>query len=160
MSTPFVFPEPPWPDAGVEIGSDMSCYLRNVSLEMPDGSFYAGSIFDFREDMGMVSGRQLLAEALARRVITRRGSLLFDPNYGFDVTRYLNDDIDARELGVIASGMDTEFLKDERALSATTTAVLAADILITTSVIQDSKGPFKLVLAISEVTVTILQVQP
>lgn len=159
MTTPFVFPEPPWPVvSGVDHGSCLSLFLRSVSLPMPDGSTRTTTIFDLAADSAMVSGRQCLAEALARRLVTARGTLISNPDYGTDVTAYVNDDIDARTLAKIASEVDGEMLKDERVVHSATTAAFLGGVLVLSVNITDGLGPFKLVLSVSDVTVSILQV--
>jgi hypothetical protein len=108
-----------------------------------------------------VTGRTCLVQALARRLITARGTLIDDPNYGFDLNQFLNDDLDAADVARIGSGIDAEFLKDERVLSSTTTAVLnVGGALVVTAQIQDQQGPFKLVLSVGSVSATILSITP
>ncbi len=157
--TALVFPDPPWPVvAGVEHGSCLSCFLRPVSLPMPDGSTYSATIFDLASDSSMVSGRQCLAEALARRLVTTRGTLIDDPEYGFDLRDFVNDDVDARGMALIGSGVDAEMLKDERVIHSATAVSFLAGILIVAITITDGRGPFKLVLSVSQLTVSVLQV--
>lgn len=153
----FVHPDPPWPVvAGVSYGRDLSCFLRNVSLPMPDGSTFVTVTFDLSTDMAEVDGRQGLAEALARRLVTTRGTLLDDPDYGFDVRQYLNDDLAPRDLALIASGCEQEMLKDERVLRASATATLLNGVLLISISVIDAKGPFKLTLSAADVTIAIL----
>jgi len=154
--SPRVFPDPPWPVVpGVNYGRDLSCFLRPVSLTGPT---YNATVFDLSTDMSEVDGRQGLSEALARRLVTKRGTLIDDPNYGFDVREFVNDDLDARELARIAASVDGEMLKDERVLRSSTTATLVGGALILVVNITDSRGPFRLVFSVSQASVSILQV--
>ncbi len=153
-----IFPTPPWPSTGVDYGSSLSCYLRPVSLPMPDGSTYTATIFDFASDSAMVTGRQGLAEAIARRLVTTRGTLIDDPDYGFDVRDFVNDDIDARGLALIGAGVEAECLKDERVVHAVAAMSFLAGVLVIAVSLIDTVGPFRLVLSVSDVTVSILQV--
>lgn len=106
----------------------------------------------------MVTGRDVLSQALVRRITTPRGRLLSNPNYGYDVTGEINDDLSTQEVGQIASNMDAEFMKDERVVSSSTSATLTSDgVLTTTTTITDGAGPFPLVLQISAVGISILQ---
>lgn len=115
-------------------------------------------VFDMDPMGAMVTGRDLLSQALVRRITTPRGRLLSNPNYGYDVTSEINDDLSTQEVSTIASNMDQEFLKDERVVSSSTTATLDADGVMTTiTTIQDGQGPFSLTLQISAVNVSILQ---
>lgn len=118
-------------------------------------------VTDLDPGMVEVTGRTCLVQALARRLITARGTLIDDPNYGFDLNQFLNDDLDAADVARIGSGIDAEFLKDERVLSSTTTAVLnVGGALVVTAQIQDQQGPFKLVLSVGSVSATILSITP
>jgi hypothetical protein len=113
---------------------------------------------DLEDSMLEVDGWRALGEALARRLITPRGGLLDDENYGFDVTDYLNDDlIGAGDIAKIAAGIDAEFAKDERILRSKTTITYLAGVITAASSITTLEGPFALVLGISDVTVSILR---
>ncbi len=111
-------------------------------------------------DPGMleVDGVTCLSQALFRRIITPRGTLIDDPNYGFDVTQYLNDDLAQSDLARIASQIDAEFLKDERVIrSSTTVTLVASGVLSIASVVNPSVGPaFQLVVTASQVTQQLL----
>ena len=126
--------------------------------EQQDYGLDLSCIEDLDPAMVQVSGRQLLAEALARRLQTARGTLIDDPNYGYDVTALLNDDVDTKTIAQIAGKIDAEFKKDQRVLSSQTTVTYSNFALLITSSIRDAVGPFPLVLAASAVTVKILQV--
>jgi hypothetical protein len=143
-----------------DYGTDFSLGFELVELEYPDGSFRTSHHVDFTEDFAEVSGRTVLIQSQLRRIASPRGTLIDDPDYGSDVTRYCNDDIDPRDVGSIAAEMDAEFVKDERVKSSTTTATLDDEGGLTTnSEIEDLFGPFSLVLSISKVTVKVLEVR-
>jgi hypothetical protein len=114
-------------------------------------------VFDIDPMGATVSGRLLLSQALVRRITTPRGRLLDDPNYGYDVAGELSDDVTDADIATIAATMDAEFLKDERIVSSSTTTTFVNGVLNTTTTLQDGTGPFSLVLAISSVTVSVLQ---
>ena len=116
--------------------------------------------FDLDAMGAQSSGLTALSDALVRRITTPRGRLLTDPNYGYDIQGELNDDVTTQQVGQIASNMDQEFLKDQRVFASSTTVALNADgSLDTSSSIQSALGPFSLVLAVSNVTVAIIQAQ-
>jgi phage baseplate assembly protein W len=126
-----------------DFGSDLSC------------------VTDLDPTGAVVSGRRLLAEAIARRLQTPRGGLIDDPDYGYDVTDFLNDDLSPRDLALMATNINAECAKDQRILSANSTVTLAAGGVLMISVgLTDLDGPFDLVLAVSDVTVAILKVSP
>lgn len=106
-----------------------------------------------------VSGRLLLSQALVRRLLTPNGRLLDDPNYGFALTDYYADDLAPQDLGEIQAGVQNEMLKDERVVGATATVTLASGVLVVAILIQDGVGPFKLTLAVTAISVTVLSIQ-
>lgn len=116
---------------------------------------------DLTEEMLEVGGNTVLIEALYRRLITPRGRLLDDPNYGFDLRQYLNADIDisARTLGEIASGIEQEFAKDQRVRRSTVSVTYdaRARVLMVVADVVGLNGTFSLVLAATDVNVTLLK---
>ena len=116
--------------------------------------------FDLDPMGATVSGLTALSQALIRRITTPRGRLLTDPNYGYDITGELNDDVTTQQVGAIGSNVDQEFLKDQRVFASSTTVALQADgSLDVSSQVQSALGPFSLVLNVSAVTVSIIQAQ-
>lgn len=114
---------------------------------------------DFAPDGRVASGRRLLAEAICRRLITPRGRLIDDPNYGFDLTGYVNDDMSAGDIAALRAGIEAECIKDERVSAATCAASLATSGIMNISLtLTDGAGPFALVLAVSAITISILSV--
>lgn len=110
---------------------------------------------------GLVSGRAALAQAIARRLTTRRGLLEWigdDPEYGHDVREYLGEDVGPRAEFVIASRVQAECLKDERVRAAQVTATLTSGRLTLSIKLTDADGPFRLTLAVTGVTVELLKV--
>ena len=153
----FTFPDPPWPVVpGVDYGHDLSCFLRTVTLQNPDGSTFTGTIFDLAPDLGEVDGRLGFAEACARRLVTTAGTLVDDVDYGRDITEYVNDDIDGRSLAKIASDAAAEVLKDERAVHAEAKASFLDRVLTVSVSVFDAKGPFKLTLTADETNAAVL----
>lgn len=115
---------------------------------------------DLFADMHEVTGRRALAESILRRYITDRGSLFGDPNYGFNLTNFVNADLGPADIGALQSGAEDEALKDERVKACTVVATLDDDGLLTVTVtLTDGDGPFILTLAVSDVTVKILDLK-
>jgi hypothetical protein len=132
-----------------------------VPLPTPSGYGYDLSCVTDLDPMAIeVSGYTVLAQALVRRISTPRGGLIDDPNYGFDVPGLLKDDMTPAQIAQIGPQIDAEFLKDERVLSSQTTATFLAGSLLTSSVVVGASGPFKLTLAINELTIAILKATP
>lgn len=131
--------------ATIDYGQDLSC------------------VSDLTPHMLVVSGLRLVGEAIARRLQTPRGALLDDPNYGYDLTGELNNDLAQGDIGRIAAGVTAECQKDSRILSASTVVVFVpiantAGSLIVTISLMTTAGPFTLVLSVSQVTVSILSI--
>lgn len=114
-------------------------------------------------DAGMreVGGNLVLAQWAARCLQTPTGQLLDDPQYGYDLTQWINQDVEigAPQVAQIKSAIVKALLRDERILSAQVTAVFqaSAEMLIVTIQLTPASGPFTLVLQVSAVNVTLLQ---
>lgn len=115
---------------------------------------------DFSPDAKMVSGFRVVGEAIARRWTTPRGRLIGYPNYGFDLTEYVNADVTARDLAGLRAQAAAEALKDERVESCSITTSLATDgVLTVTAEIGTSQGPFLLVVSVTSVTLELLSIE-
>lgn len=62
----------------------------------------------------VVSGGLLLGQAAYRRLITDRGSLLDDGNYGLNLSRKLGADVTTDEIATYPGQIRAELLKDPR----------------------------------------------
>lgn len=147
-----------------DFGHDRSVTLRTVVLPFPDGTTRAVTAVQSSLDQVEVSGRACLAEALVRRLVTFRGTLIdvaipsTTADYGTDLTQHVNDDMNARELAMVGAGVDAELRKDERVLRSSTAAALVGDILMVPINVVDAQGPFKLVFAVSSAAIQLLSV--
>lgn len=108
----------------------------------------------------LITDRRVVAEAIARRWITPRGSLgTDDPNYGFDVRALLNDAITEPKRQLLQAMLAAEARKDAR--------VLAIDVLVTfteqsgvlriQAFVETALGPFELVLEVTALSATLLK---
>ena len=140
----------------------MSNAPSNVSNLVAQSDY--GSSWSCVDDLTMpsvlVKGNRVVAEAVVRRLLTRRGQLVDDPNYGFSLTDFLEADLTPSELARIQAGVQSECLKDERVFGVTATVTLAGAALVVVIVLAVATGPFTLVLSVNDVTATILQVSP
>ena len=116
----------------------------------------------------LVTGPRLVAEAMFRRVTTRRGTLRGgkdEANYGINLADYVGRANDRATIAPLEGLIAVECRKDRRVLdvkakvtprqvSATETAL---DVTITG---KTAEGPFALVLAVSSVTVTLVGLTP
>lgn len=108
----------------------------------------------------IVDGRTALAQAIARRLSTVRGTLAWigdDSDYGYDLRQHLGDDLTPRTLAAIGPRVEAECLADERVRAARADVTLLGSTLRVAITITDAAGPFRLTLAVDAVTVTLLQ---
>ena len=109
----------------------------------------------------IASGNQAVVEAILRRWTTTRGQLIDDPNYGFNVYDLVSDDLGTTDIANAQQKLAAEAQKDERVLRASVQLTLTTPGLLSiVAVITTAAGPFKLVLAVSAVNLTILLVSP
>lgn len=105
-----------------------------------------------------VDGITTLAQALVRRLITVRGDLVGTPDYGLGASSFIDQEMTARQIAILGSSIDQELTKDERVLSSTTTGTFANQVFTASTVVLTAIGPFRLTLAVSDVTVELLAV--
>ena len=107
---------------------------------------------------GLVREGRCLVEALARRLVTPRGSLLNYPRYGYDLRQWINAELDASDLREIERAAAEECRADERVDEVQLEAAFSDDRLTLTGTVTAITGQtFRLTLAVSEVTVIILR---
>jgi phage baseplate assembly protein W len=97
------------PIAPLGYGTDLSC------------------ITDLAEDLAEVdpTSNQAIAEALIRRLITPRGALPDDPDYGFDLRGLLNRGVTLTELRAVTGQARNEIRKDDRVADAKVSAAFS-----------------------------------
>ncbi|AZF88274.1 hypothetical protein [Meiothermus phage MMP17] len=105
------------------------------------------------------SGRDNLAEALARRLITPPGGLFYDPTYGLNLREYLNDAITDEVRYEIETLVAAECEKDERILAAEATLMdtgMPRTVQLAIA-LETAEGPFRLILVVDAVSVEVLR---
>lgn len=110
----------------------------------------------------IVDGRTALAQAIARRLSTVRGTLAWigdDSDYGYDLRQHLADDLTPQALAAIGPRVEAEALADERVRAARAAVTFAGGVLSVALALTDASGPFRLTLSVDAVNVTLLQVQ-
>ena len=116
---------------------------------------------DFTDECRTVTGLQLLAEALLRRLTTPRGNLLDDPDYGTDLHEYIALEFTSRNQSRMLADVKAECIKDERVVDAFPSVrsfSLATKSLVMEIAVEASEETFLLVLKIPDVTVEVLSV--
>ncbi len=126
-----------------EYGSELSC------------------LGDIASDGRMVTGFRVVAEAIYRRLTTPRGRLIGDPDYGFDLTQYVNADVSPRDLAGLRAAVVAECAKDERVDSISVESELSTAGVLTLTILIGlvTLDEFTLVITASEVTVELVSVE-
>ncbi len=106
-----------------------------------------------------VGGPTAVAQRHGRRFRTSTGQLLEHPLYGYDIRNLLNASGSQRTVFRLKSIIEQQMLRDEETDSVVVdvTYVESAKSLRIRAHGQTSEGPFDLVLAVTEVTVEILE---
>lgn len=131
--------------------------MSNLTVPNPFGSCWS-CLTDLTMPSVMATGFRVVAEAIARRWQTPRGGLLDDPNYGYNLLDFISDDIDKGTLAQIAQLAGAEAEKDERVLGCSVTINFVGGVMMVFGRVDTAAGPFQLVVSVSDVTVSLLQV--
>jgi phage baseplate assembly protein W len=106
--------------------------------------------------------QRILAQAVYRRLNTKKGSLWTDPTYGISVQDYVLAGLTTDALARIPAEVQAELEQDERIGSAAVTATRTRTeaggyaLELTITITPKTSGTFSLVLAVSELSVQIL----
>jgi hypothetical protein len=113
---------------------------------------------DADPSMRTTTGRGLLSQSLLCRQTTPRGSVVDCPNDCLDIRDMVSSGMTQAQITALASQIQQELLKDQRVSGAIVTATFsnATSTLTITEQIQSGYGPFTLVLAVTSLTVKIL----
>lgn len=109
-----------------------------------------------------VSGPEAVAEAVIRRLITDRGSLLWAPEVGFDVRLLVNESVNTASrapLIALETYVRAECLADDRVADADVTTTVdrnARTLSIAVSLVLSDDTAFRFVVRASELTAEIL----
>ena len=107
-----------------------------------------------------VTGNRLIAQMLLHRFITPRGALVSDPNFGLDLTDYVNVAITQKQLTALQAQCNAEAAKDERVISANITLTFLSGTITVSGTVKTANGPFQLVLAVGPSVQVVIQVTP
>ncbi len=115
------------------------------------------AIEDLNANLTVVTERTCLAQALVRRIISPRGSLFYDEDYGTDVRQFLNA---PPRPASVAQAVESECLKDERVVDVTATVeYLEANTTLQIKLIveDETEEEFALTVLVDELTVELLE---
>lgn len=115
-------------------------------------------ILDGDASLRLTSGRALLAQRLLCRQSTPRGSVIDCPNDCIDLRDSLSQGMTVAQISSLGAVIRAELLKDEQVVDAQVSGTFSfqTSVLTLTEAIQSSYGPFTMVLAVSAVTVQLL----
>ena len=116
------------------------------------GSDFAGDD-DFDADLSYASGRQALAENLARGLGTPRNGLWYAPGWGYDVRELVGS---TRSDAEISSGIRQQCLTDERVLQIGVSVRRQGGALYIQLAITDAQGTFIRTVLADALTVELL----
>jgi hypothetical protein len=109
----------------------------------------------------LMTGRRVVAEAIARRLSTPRGKLFWDRSAGTDLRGWLNDDLDpVRSPMAIGIAVEAECLKDERVAGAQVAVsfdVRTRTLRVRIALELIDGDSFSMVLGVDQVTVELLE---
>lgn len=126
---------------------------------LPDFGTDIDAVDDLDPHMVLVSGLTNLAHACARRLGVERGTLSYDPDYGYDLRDLASESFSAQSLYSMRHGVIEELQKDERVGAAHVDIVASDDAyrLRLTILVETAEGAFRLVLGVSSLTVDLLE---
>ena len=127
--------------------------------EVPDFGIALSCVTDVASDGRTVTGFLVVGQAIARRWSTPRGRLIAYPNYGFDLTQYVNADMSPRDIAALRAGAEAEAEKDPRVDKCSVSAdVDSAGVMTIVGKVDTAQGPFELVVSVSSVTLELLSI--
>jgi hypothetical protein len=136
--------------------------LTPVAADPPSGDIGLGHdlscVLDCNETFSETEGLHLLAEGLLRRLITRRGSVVDAPDYGYDLTSVLNKNMKLSDRQAIHSNVIGEVSKDERVDSVIAEIIFFAQSMTVRLSGVSAAGPFQFAFAVSSSSVLIEKV--
>lgn len=129
--------------ADSDFGSDLAC------------------VDDITADAAELDGDnpRIVAESDARRLQTDRGSLIDDPDYGWNLEQLIQRPMTPAEIATIPGQVRGELLKDDRheTLTVWTEGRTTANLLVHVSG-TTAKGPFGLTMAITNAGVAVKEI--
>lgn len=128
-----------------DFGTDIRCTFENGVIDIdPSGAVDAPA--------------NALALAIARRFLTERETLFYDPAYGLDLRQFLNRGMTKAQLFQLRFLIASEAEKDERIQSASADVEFRArdQALVIRIECTSALGPFALTLLVSSLSVELL----
>jgi phage baseplate assembly protein W len=103
----------------------------------------------------LISGLELFAESIARRIRCPRGSCFYDPDYGTSLLEFLGESLDDEGAGMCAV-LESEVEDDPRVLTANfTVTVLTLRSVELRCELTTVAGPLALVISVDQAAQTL-----
>lgn len=135
---------------------------------MSEGYGFDSWCFDELQTGRMVSGAELVAQAIYRRLTTPRGTLRGGEEesvYGLDLLDFVGQVGSQAALDALPDVVEAEVLKDDRVLTCdvectptTDTDGTVAIVMTVTATLRDDSDQFILTLSVDDVSVTVVGV--
>lgn len=134
--------------------------VENPAPKQPAASGYGLDVSTFPDldpTLSVRTGQRMVGEAVARRLLTRRGLLPYAPGDGLDIRDLVAQGFSQASLGTLRSQIEDEAGKDERVRTASASLrfVQGTRTLEVTVKLTTAEGPFVLVLTIGELAADI-----
>lgn len=127
----------------------MAEYGKDIAMVFTEN----GAGADIDPTFALARGQRAVAEAIARRLLSRRASLLGDLDYGFDVRVVLGEALGPAARFALERSISAEALKDERVLEASAAVSVNAEGEVNVALdLTTDEGEFRLVLDVGQVT--------
>lgn len=120
-------------------------------------------LIDLDPTFALATGRVALAQSIGRWVTTRRGVLGWigdDPDACLDTKDLLGSDADTSSTFRIEAQVQAEVMRDERVRACDVRATITDGLLTLSLRLVDADGPFRMVIAVSSLTIEMLKVYP
>ena len=151
----------------VSLVEQIATLVRVLDAPVPPLGFGTdlSCVTDLTDNLAEVdpASNQAIAEALIRRLITPRGSLPDDPDYGFDLRGMLNRGVTLAQLQAVSGQARSEVRKDDRVLDANVSAVfsnqgstLSVTIEVTPADVDNDTFSFTFALTDSSVVIEVI----
>jgi len=121
---------------------------------LPDAGTDVSCLPDLDDTFTPLTGLAVIAQSIARS--------LEDARYGVDLRQWLNESLESADVFHLQQTIETQCLADERvqAVSVRVAQPSLYELRIAIDVSPSQRGPFRLVLKVTAVTIELLSVEP
>lgn len=142
-----------WPLASASSSTQPSTPADPQGLGIDVSTFVDG---DLDPTFELITGPRVVAEAVARRLMTPRGGLVRNPAYGTDLRQWVNGSLTNARRAALRSAIAGEASQDPRVESIEVELVEVGSAMRVSITGRCAAGPFDLVLDPADLTVDLL----